>query len=128
MKEYSQLQYALSYIKLGFAIFPLKPRSKIPLTKNGFKDATKDILQVKKWWSENPNANIGIATGSISGNLFVIDFDIDEDKGIDGYHTFLDYCRENDIHFPDTVIAITGRQGYHWCNIVTGKQIGRAHV
>lgn len=114
MKEYSQLQYALSYIKLGFAIFPLKPRSKIPLTKNGFKDATKDIAQVKRWWHETPNANIGIATGKISGNLFVIDFDIDEDKGIDGYHAFTDYCRENGVSFPDTVMAITGRKGYHW--------------
>lgn len=114
MKEYTQLQYALSYIKLGFSIFPLKPRSKIPLTKNGFKDATKDIAQVKRWWTETPNANIGIATGKISGNLFVIDFDIDEDKGINGYHAFLDYCRENNVQFPDTVIAITGRKGSHW--------------
>lgn len=114
MKEYSQLQYALSYIRLGFSIFPLKPRSKFPLTKNGFKDATKDEKQVKRWWTETPNANIGIATGSMSDNLVVIDFDIDEDKGIDGYHAFLDYCRENKVQFPDTVIAITGRHGYHW--------------
>ena len=114
MKEYSQLQYALSYIKLGFAIFPLKPRSKIPLAKNGFGDATKDITQVKQWWSEHPSANIGIATGSISGNLFVIDFDIDEDRGIDGYHAFTDYCRENGVSFPDTVMVITGRKGTHW--------------
>ena len=114
MKEYSQLQYALSYIKLGFAVFPLKPRSKIPLTKNGFKDASKDAEQVKKWWSENPDANVAIATGSISGNLFVIDFDIDEDRGIDGYHAFTDYCRENGVSFPDTVMVITGRKGSHW--------------
>ncbi|HKM04580.1 MAG TPA: VapE domain-containing protein, partial [Lachnospiraceae bacterium] len=114
MKEYTQLQYALSYIKLGFAIFPLKPRSKIPLTKNGFKDASKDEKQIKKWWSENPNSNIGIATGSVSDNLFVIDFDIDEDKGLNGYHAFTDYCRENGVSFPDTVMVITGRGGYHW--------------
>lgn len=114
MKEYTQLQYALSYIRFGFSIFPLKPRSKIPLTKNGFKDATTDVAQVKRWWGETPSANIGIATGKISGNLFVIDFDIDEEKGIDGYHAFLDYCRENNVQFPDTVISITGRGGYHW--------------
>lgn len=32
-----------------------------------------------------PDANIGIATGSKSGGLVVIDLDVDEDKGINGY-------------------------------------------
>ena len=114
MKEFTQLQYALAYIKKGFSVFPLYPKSKMPITANGFKNASNNEMQVRKWWKENPNANIGIATGAMSGNLVVIDFDIDEDKGINGYHSFLDYCRENKISFPETISVITGRGGYHW--------------
>lgn len=114
MKEFTQLQYALAYIKKGFAVFPLYPKSKMPITANGFKNASTNEMQVRKWWKEHPNANVGIATGAMSGNLVVIDFDIDEDKGINGYHAFLDYCRERKITFPETITVITGRGGYHF--------------
>ena len=113
MKEYTQLQYALSYSRLGFSVFPLKPRSKIPFTKNGYKDATKDEKQINDWWSQYPDANIGIATGKVSDNLFVIDFNVD-DNGVNGYYTFLDYCKNEKISFPDTVKVTTGRSGIHW--------------
>jgi hypothetical protein len=33
------------------------------------KDATTDENQIRAWWRENPNANIGIATGAASGLL-----------------------------------------------------------
>lgn len=71
-----------------------------------------DAAQVKAWWQQWPNANIGIATGARSGGIFVVDLDVDEEKGIDGYHTLEDWQRENG-HFPDTWTAITGRGGYH---------------
>lgn len=103
---------AVEYIKMGLAVFPLEERGKRPKTKNGFKDATTDAAQVKAWWQQWPNANIGIATGKRSGGVFVIDLDIDEDKGIDGYHTLDDWQKENGS-FPDTWTAITGRGGYH---------------
>ena len=56
---------ALKYAGLGMAVFPLLPRSKEPATKHGFKDASRDMDQVKTWWSENPEYNIGIATGAL---------------------------------------------------------------
>ena len=40
---------------------------KHPMTKNGVKDATTDLDQIRKWWQRWPNANIGVATGSASG-------------------------------------------------------------
>src|SRR6266700_6257213 len=43
---------------------------KHPRTKNGVKDATKDYETVRAWWKRDPDANIGIATGS---GLLVID-------------------------------------------------------
>ena len=112
MKYPSMYQAAVQYIKMGLAVFPLEERGKRPKTRNGFKDATTDAAQVKAWWQQWPNANIGIATGKRSGGIFVIDLDIDEDKGIDGYHTLEDWQRENG-KFPETWTAITGRGGYH---------------
>ena len=79
--NYSMRQYALAYAKMGMAVFPLIPKNKKPVTANGFHDATTDPIQVEKWWGANPNYNIGIATGQMSGGLIVIDLDIDEEKG-----------------------------------------------
>ncbi len=65
------LQAALSYARLGFQVFPLKPRGKKPLTEHGFKDATTDTALIRKWWERYPNANIGI----YCRGLLVLDFD-----------------------------------------------------
>lgn len=106
------LEEALKYAKAGFAVFPLEVSGKKPLTTNGCKDATKDLGVIKAWWGNTPNANIGIATGSVSGGLFAIDLDIDEDKGINGYETLKQWEQSNG-KLPDTCQTITGRGGYH---------------
>lgn len=111
--EYSNKSYAIAYALKGLAVFPIKYKAKTPLTKNGFKDATTDVKQIQKWWNENPKANIGIATGKVSGNVFVIDLDKDDDKGVDGYHTLKDWERDN-AELPVTINSITGRGGYHY--------------
>ena len=68
MSEYpSMYDAAIEYAKKGFAVFPLKYRDKVPLTRNGCKDATTDAAQIKAWWQKYPNANIGLATGSVNG-------------------------------------------------------------
>lgn len=111
--EYPSMYHAaVAYINMGLAVFPLEEHGKRPKTRNGCKDATTDAAQVKAWWQQWPGANIGIATGSRSGGIFVIDLDIDEDKGVDGYHTLEDWQRENGS-FPETWMVITGRGGYH---------------
>jgi predicted P-loop ATPase len=112
MKNYSLLQYAIAYAKKDFKVFPLRPRQKTPIHNGGFKNATNDINQIRKWWEEYPNANIGIATGELGGGIFVVDLDVDEEKGIDGFHTLRDWERDNG-NFPDTCQSITGRGGYH---------------
>ena len=73
MSEYpSMYDAAIEYAKKGFAVFPLKYRDKVPLTRNGCKDATTDAAQIKAWWQKYPNANIGLATGSVSQNSLVL--------------------------------------------------------
>ena len=104
---------ALRYAAAGIAVFPLIERDKKPLTANGFKDATTDPEKIEEWWSVHPNANVGIATGDMSGGLVAIDMGIDKEKGKDGYHAFLKWCDENFLVLPDSWLSITGRGGYH---------------
>lgn len=112
MERMKPYQAAVEYINRGLAVFPLKYKDKKPLTKNGCKDASTDAAVVKAWWQRWPNANVGIATGIKSGGLIVIDLDIDEDKGVNGYQTLRDWERENG-NLPDSWQSITGRGGYH---------------
>lgn len=75
----SKKQAALYYANQGWAVFPLKPNGKTPITEHGFKDATRDVDQITKWWTDTPDANIGVPTGSVSG-FWVIDVDRKNDK------------------------------------------------
>ena len=86
----SKIQIIENYIKRGWKVFPIqwvkgagrcscanetcKSAGKHPLTKNGFKDATLDVQQVKAWLKAWPEMNVGIATGQESG-LVVLDVD-----------------------------------------------------
>ena len=109
MTENIFLKAALQYINIGFSVFPVKPKGKEPLTAHGCRDASTDENQIKKWWQQYPNANVGLAMGN---GLIAIDLDVDEDKGVNGYHVLCDWQRENG-ELPDTILSITGRGGYH---------------
>lgn len=105
-------EWTLEYARMGLAVFPLRARNKTPATKNGCKDATTDQKQIAAWWDRWPDANIGIATGSVSGGLVVIDLDRDEEKGFDGYEVLREWEKQHG-QLPDTCQSITGRGGYH---------------
>jgi hypothetical protein len=57
----------------GWHVFPLRPRTKVPLTLHGFHDASCGLAQVEHWWCATPAANIGIACGA--SRLLVVDLD-----------------------------------------------------
>ncbi|MCB7317150.1 bifunctional DNA primase/polymerase [Lacrimispora sp. 210928-DFI.3.58] len=107
-------QWAAYYASMGLAVFPIKPRGKQPLTEHGCKDASKVPEQIESWWTRWPSANIGIATGSASGGLVVIDLDVDKDKGIDGRETLREWETQHRALPGHTWLAITGRGGYHY--------------
>jgi hypothetical protein len=67
------LAAALRYAELGYRVFPCAPSGKAPLTEHGFHDAMSDAEQIKRWWTQHPQANIGIPTEG----LLVIDIDGD---------------------------------------------------
>jgi hypothetical protein len=64
---------ALGHAKNGFYVIPLVENSKRPLISDWQNRATTNPLQIDSWWTEHPNANIGIAC-EVS-NLIVIDLD-----------------------------------------------------
>lgn len=74
---------AIAYARdFGWAVFPLRPRDKIPMIgpsrpgalDGGFHLATKDFAQINAWWTRWPDANIGLRCGDASG-VFVLDLD-----------------------------------------------------
>ncbi len=107
----SMMDEAIKYAEMGLAVFPVR-RTKAPYTPHGCKDAKTDIRVIKSWWKRWPDAGIGIATGSASGGIVVIDIDIDEDKGVYGDESLREWEAENG-ELPETWRAITGRGGYH---------------
>lgn len=57
------LRAALDYAAGGWAIFPLRPRDKRPITANGFKAATTDPNIIRKWWAATPDAKLPLDKG-----------------------------------------------------------------
>jgi hypothetical protein len=60
-------------------VFPLVPGTKRPIPARGFHDATADEKTIEQWWRKDSLANIGIATGKVSG-LLVVDLDVKHGK------------------------------------------------
>ena len=70
------LRLATDFARLGFRVFPLQPKGKVPLPGLKWKqEATSDREQIIKWWKANPNANIGLPAGG--NRLVVLDVDVD---------------------------------------------------
>jgi P4 family phage/plasmid primase-like protien len=106
------LERALAYVGSGWAVFPLIPNTKEPLTKHGFKDASKDAEVVKRWWTEHPTANIGIATGEVSG-LVVVDVDVKNGaKGVESFSSL--------VSMTPTLAVETPSGGMHFYYISPG--------
>lgn len=68
--------------KLGWPVFLLKSRGKQPLTEHGFKDATTDPDQIRRWWTAHPTGNIGLPTGPRDGGG--IGYDVIDADGPEG--------------------------------------------
>jgi hypothetical protein len=118
---------ALRLAARGFAIFPLRPRTKEPYgddkffrTVGGYKCASRDPALIEFWWARQPEANIGLATGSVSG-VWVLDLDDDEHEA---------WLHEQEIEHgetvPPTVEVITGKGRHLYFRYPYGTDVRNA--
>jgi hypothetical protein len=118
--DFNMLSFALGYAKRGLKVFPCYAPiygvctcgdpdcgspGKHPRTEHGVKDATTNAEQIRKWWTECPDANIGISTEE----MIVIDVD----AGKQGYVS-LEKLETEFGKLPETWTADTGGGGQHW--------------
>lgn len=108
MAESVSLVAARAYADYGWSVFPTRPGAKTPLTRRGFKQATRDPKQIEEWWTRQPDAGVAVRTGPVS-DLLVIDVDPRNhgDQSLAGLQKQL-----GDL--PPTVEAITGGGGRHF--------------
>jgi hypothetical protein len=104
-KYIPMVEVALSYAQIGWPVFPLT--GKVPFKdSNGYKDATTYPEQIQTLWAHHPTANIGLATGELSG---VIVLDIDPPEG----HFSLKELQSRYTPLPDTRRSRTANKGLH---------------
>lgn len=73
MSQNTLLNWALHYSRQGLSIFPV--REKLPLVKwKEFQERCASEEEIKAWWTQWPDADIGCVTGKITGRL-VLDID-----------------------------------------------------
>ena len=109
MKD-SIISYIKEYIKNGLSYIPLKPKSKEPaIPWKIYQQQLPEPDRPLVWFSgRNSNRNVAIVTGSVSGNLVVIDFDKKEK-----YSEFMEKLPTNlKITLENTWTVKTGK-GYH---------------
>lgn len=121
----SLLESALKYVDFGWKILPVhnidaggicscgrvdcEAPGKHPRTFQGVKDASGDPDTIRRWWSQWPAANIGLAVGPASG-VFAID--VDPRHGGDQSLEEFEQMREEGP-LPPTLTATTGGGGWH---------------
>jgi hypothetical protein len=108
------LAAALAYASAGVHVFPLGPRSKVPLIParnggRGLHDATTDLDVIRSWWQAHPTANIGLRTG-LSFDVV----DLDREDAVDA----LEDARAGREPVQGPVVR-TGH-GFHWYVKPTG--------
>jgi len=108
------LNTALSYIRNGYNVIPLRPNGKTPIISSWveYQGIRVTEADVRKWWGRWPKANIAVITGAASGGLAVIDVDGDDNP----------WPQEPDQKYDLSKAAIvkTGGGGRHYWFRTTG--------
>jgi Bifunctional DNA primase/polymerase, N-terminal len=122
------LDAALGYAARGIPVYPVHwPRSapsgaslgcscphgstcdrpaKHPLVRHGVNDATCKPVQLKRWWSRWPQANIGLAAGVV--------FDALDVDGPAGLAALLKFAGAAGLRLPGPLVRTGGGGWHHW--------------
>lgn len=115
----SNKEYALNYNKERFSVFPVKSdppedRKKPAVeSTDEFMKKRADEQQIEQWFKENPNYNIGLLLGEISGNAFTFDTD---GKGNMRMDEIIQSKASNDLKaaFDNTMVNTTSTGNKHY--------------
>ena len=104
----STLSDALDYAARGWHVFPLAPRSKVPLKgSSGFRDASTNPATLRRWFGQGFPYNIAIRTGLISGLLML---DADGQEGVEN----LERLQAEHCSLPATLMSQSSRGPHLW--------------
>ena len=126
-----KLRHAIQYLEQGFSVVPVHyvkadgscscsagaachSPGKHPAASSWktFQTKLPDKGTLELWFDGRMrDYNLGIVTGKVSGNIFVVDVDIGPGK--DGEDTLHDLQMRND-DLPETLTAVTGSGGRHF--------------
>lgn len=120
------LDLANFYISQGLKVFPCRSRAeetvdqytgeittlgeKTPLLSNGFKGATRFQHIVKRWFTDWPDAAVGLPTGKDAG-FFVLDID-NKPGGANGFEWLAEMEAEHGP-LPETARVMSPNGGMH---------------
>ena len=127
---------ALEYARRGWRVFPLhgvvdgsctcpngecSSPGKHPRVRRGLHEASTDPDRITHWWRRWPDANIGIATGAVSG-VVVIDVDLRHDA--DELDVSASMASLLDRGLPGTFTSLTGGGGLHLFYATRDEDLG----
>lgn len=95
MAAHTMLDYALRYRRRGFSVIPCKKDKKPYIKWEPYQLQKPSEDEIKKWWTDHPDANIAIVCGQVSG-VDVLDCDSQEA-----------YDNVNDFYLSDTFVTPT---------------------
>ncbi len=113
---------ALAYARAGWPVFPCRPGSKEPATRNGFHDASTDERQIRDWWRREPDRNVAIATGAPGPD--VLDVDVRRDGS--GFPAFNKAKRAGLVDGHSAIVR-TPSTGMHLYFAGTDQRSGSLH-
>lgn len=120
------LELATHYVSHGLKVFPCRSKAeevtdpytgevttlgeKTPLTSNGFRGATRFQHIIKRWFSDWPDAAVGLPTGKDAG-FFVLDID-NKPGGANGFEWLAEMEAEHGP-LPETARVKSPNGGEH---------------
>ena len=120
------LELAQHYVTQGWPVFPCRSHAeqhvdqatgeiitlgeKTPLTPNGFKAATRFPRIIERWWSDWPDAAVGLPTGEKT-DFFALDID-NKPGGANGFDWLTEMEAEHGP-LPDTARVTSPNGGLH---------------